>query len=307
MTSKSEASQEITRERGKERGKHTPFIMAFPPLHDTSEMTDFVRESFTWHWRRATCLPCPLLDDYQDLCPRFSLPEAERAALDFELPEMVQATFYAMLLNDAVELGIVSGFLTDDLKSSLEGLRWTSFEAWLSHTSHDLREAQLRQQTLPSEVHGKLPMDYHGLCPRFDLGMATRYAYGSNILKMVQAIFCAMVVEDAAKLGLSCRLTMDCMMWAMRKASAPNLSFSWRCSLLTAYIPEMVQDIFYVMVINEVAKLGLSSRDAMGHMMRDLLKDTQAPRLVEMVYNPQPRPEVTLRPRGAPSVSSDEE
>ncbi|KAJ8420401.1 hypothetical protein Cgig2_028073 [Carnegiea gigantea] len=87
----------------------------------------------------------------------------------------------------------------------------------------------------------------------------------------------------------------------------------------TAHIPEMVQAIFYAMVINEVAELGLSSRDAMGHMMLDLrelrwnivdswlqdiderLRDAQVPRLVEMVYNPQPRPEVTSRLRGTPS------
>ena len=97
--------------------------MAFPPLYDTKKMADFVRESIRWCGRRATRLPRPLPDDYQDLYPCFSLLEAERAVLDFELPEMVQATFYAMLLNDAVELGIVSGFLADDLKVTLQGLR----------------------------------------------------------------------------------------------------------------------------------------------------------------------------------------
>ena len=87
-----------------------------------------MRESFRCHWRGATRPPCPLLDDYQDLCLRFWLSDAERAALGFEFPEMVHATFYAMLLNDAVELSIVSGFLASDLRLSLEGLRWTSFE-----------------------------------------------------------------------------------------------------------------------------------------------------------------------------------
>ena len=67
---------------------------------------------------------------------------------------MVQAMFYAMLLNDAVELGIVSGFMAVDLKLTLEGLRWTFFEVWLSHISYELRETQLWQQTLPSGVHG---------------------------------------------------------------------------------------------------------------------------------------------------------
>ncbi|KAJ8435834.1 LOW QUALITY PROTEIN: hypothetical protein Cgig2_003857 [Carnegiea gigantea] len=134
--------------RGREREgpSHTPFIMAFPPLHESREMANFMRESF----RSAARLPHPLPDDYQDLCPRFMLPHAERVALEFKLPEM--ATFYAMLLNDAVKLGTASGFLAVDLKLALEGLRWMSFEAWLSCTSRDLWEARLRQRTLPSEA-----------------------------------------------------------------------------------------------------------------------------------------------------------
>ncbi|KAJ8448595.1 hypothetical protein Cgig2_010482 [Carnegiea gigantea] len=120
---------------------HAPFIMAFPPLYDTREMADFMRGSFRWHWRIAICPPHPLPEDYQDLCLRFTLSDAERAALDFELPEMVQVTFYAILLNDDVELGIVSGFIVIDLKLTLEGLRLISFEAWLSRTSRKLREA----------------------------------------------------------------------------------------------------------------------------------------------------------------------
>ncbi|KAJ8428264.1 hypothetical protein Cgig2_000326 [Carnegiea gigantea] len=73
------------------------------------------------------------------------------------------------------------------------------------------------------------------------------------------------------------------------------------------------------MVIYEVAKLGLSGRDAMRRMMQDLqelkwdididerLRDTQVPYLVEMAYKPYPHPEVTSRLKGAPPVSSDEE
>ncbi|KAJ8444806.1 hypothetical protein Cgig2_014995 [Carnegiea gigantea] len=119
---------------------HAPLIMAFPPLHGTKKMADFMREPLRWHWRSATCPPCLLPDDYQDLCPRFTLPDVEKAAVDFEVPKMVQATFYAILLNDVVGLGIVSGFIVVDLKLTLEGLRWTSFEAWLSHNSRELLE-----------------------------------------------------------------------------------------------------------------------------------------------------------------------
>ena len=130
--------------------------MAFPPLDGTREMADFVRESFRWHWRSATRLPHPLPDDYQDLFPHLTLSDVERATLDFELPEMIQVTFYAMLLNNAVEPGIVSIFLVVNLKLTLKGLRWTSFEAWLSCTSHDLQEGQLQQRTLPFGAGGSM-------------------------------------------------------------------------------------------------------------------------------------------------------
>jgi len=43
--------------------------------------------------------------------------------LDFEVPEMIHTTFYAILLNDAAELGILSGPIAVDLKLTLEGLR----------------------------------------------------------------------------------------------------------------------------------------------------------------------------------------
>jgi len=59
-------------------------------------------------------LPRPM----SELC----IARAEEVARNFELPGMVSATFYAMLLNDAVELGIVNRFMTVDLKVTLEGL-----------------------------------------------------------------------------------------------------------------------------------------------------------------------------------------
>ncbi|KAJ8442957.1 hypothetical protein Cgig2_019530 [Carnegiea gigantea] len=134
----------------------SPFIMAFAPLYDTREMADYVRESFIWRWRRATHPPHPLPEDYRVLRPHFSLPKAERAVADFELLEMVQATFYAMLLNEAIELGVMRGFMADCLKSLLVGLRWTCFEVWMSCTDHELRGAQLRQRIITVEVRGPL-------------------------------------------------------------------------------------------------------------------------------------------------------
>ncbi|KAJ8430384.1 hypothetical protein Cgig2_032123 [Carnegiea gigantea] len=62
-----------------------------------------------------------------DICIRYLVPPChvekakwcpnageEEVACDFDLPEMVQATFYAMLLNDVVGLSIARGFIVTD-------------------------------------------------------------------------------------------------------------------------------------------------------------------------------------------------
>ncbi|KAJ8422442.1 hypothetical protein Cgig2_019159 [Carnegiea gigantea] len=67
--------------------------------------------------------------------------KVEGVATEFELPEMVQATFYAILLNEVIELGVVHGLMAKGLKSALVGLRWSSFEAWMSRADHKLKEA----------------------------------------------------------------------------------------------------------------------------------------------------------------------
>jgi len=73
------------REREREEASFSPFIMAFLPLHDTTEMASFVRESFRWHWRSATRPPHPLPDDYRDLCQRFTylMQREQRSILNF--------------------------------------------------------------------------------------------------------------------------------------------------------------------------------------------------------------------------------
>ncbi|KAJ8423208.1 hypothetical protein Cgig2_006761 [Carnegiea gigantea] len=129
---------------------------------------------------------------YHVLCPRFSLPKAEGVTTDFELLEMVQATFYAMLLNEAVELGVVHGFMAEGLRSALLCLRWSSFEVWMSRDNRWSRgrSAVLRTDSKLQESRGgvgaveyvrdnfrwslrepsnlgprSLPSDYLGLCP----------------------------------------------------------------------------------------------------------------------------------------------
>ncbi|KAJ8432238.1 hypothetical protein Cgig2_007639 [Carnegiea gigantea] len=242
----------------------SPLIMAFPPLYDSREMAGYVKESFLWCWRRALRPPHPLLEDYYVLCPHFSLTEAEGAVADFELPEMVQVTFYAMLLNEAVELGVVCGFMAEGRKSALVrisscGSRLVRSE-WLAATLGTEQAAEyvrdhFRWTLTDPSVPSPWPLlsDYRDLCPRFDLGVAMRCARDSNIPEMVQTIFYAMVIDDTAEFGLSHRLTMDYFAHA-------------------AHIPEMVQAIFYAMVINNAAKLRILRKDTEECQMLDFRK-----------------------------------
>ena len=49
--------------------------------------------------------------------------------------------------------------------------------------------------------------DHLILYPTFDLGVATQYTQDSNIPEMVQAIFYAMVVNEVAERGITCRIS----------------------------------------------------------------------------------------------------
>ena len=84
------------------------------------------------------------------------MSEAEGAAANYELPEIVQVTFYAMFLNEAIELDIVHGFSAEGSRAALVGLRWSTFEVWMSCVDHVLREAQLHRPADEVEVRGSL-------------------------------------------------------------------------------------------------------------------------------------------------------
>ncbi|KAJ8433817.1 hypothetical protein Cgig2_017887 [Carnegiea gigantea] len=162
----------------------------------------------------------------------YVLSKAEEAACNFELPEMVQATFYAMLLNDVVELDIVSGFIAADLKASLEvreiatAIRerekensiifpnFLSTEQAAEYVRDNFHWSLRELSTLwPNLLH----KNHHGHCPNFELLVTMRYAESSHTPEMIQAIFYAMVLNEVAELGLSSRIAMDCMMSALRE------------------------------------------------------------------------------------------
>ncbi|KAJ8423976.1 hypothetical protein Cgig2_008751 [Carnegiea gigantea] len=108
----------------------------------------------------------------------------------------------------------------------------------MSRVDHELKEAQLWQQAVAVEVRGpsdgqdsklqeprgeateyvcdhfrwslrdpsapgprSLPLDYHGLCPHFDLEVAKQYARDSNTPEMVQIIFYTMAYHGLRDMG----------------------------------------------------------------------------------------------------------
>ncbi|KAJ8444873.1 hypothetical protein Cgig2_029804 [Carnegiea gigantea] len=192
-----------------------------------------------------------------------------------------------------------------------------------------------------------LPTDHHGLCPRFDLRVATRYAHDSNIPKMMQVIFYAIVMDDTAELGLSRMLTMDCMIWTRTLLKAafetstigpgePRLldlqtrhgtpHYQEESLLISEGILKSVPkpapfefrgpspefDHLVAMQFTHAAhipkmELKWDIVEVWLLFINERLRDTQVPCLVEMVYNPQSHSEVTSRLRDAPPIPSDEE
>ncbi|KAJ8436067.1 hypothetical protein Cgig2_000363 [Carnegiea gigantea] len=97
----------------------------------TEEIAIYVLEAFNRRLRRASRPHQPLPADYHELCLDFIRSDAKEDIRDFRAPEKVQVVFYAMVVNEALELGVLSKDLAEDLKSALVGLQCFIFEAWL--------------------------------------------------------------------------------------------------------------------------------------------------------------------------------
>ncbi|KAJ8420065.1 hypothetical protein Cgig2_028999 [Carnegiea gigantea] len=67
---------------------------------------------------------------------------AEQAAEYYELPELPQVIFNAMLLNEAEKLGVPHGPRLWSLEVALTELRWGAFESWIWLFSDRVYEAQ---------------------------------------------------------------------------------------------------------------------------------------------------------------------
>jgi len=67
--------------------------------------------------------PVALPDDFQALCLSYGFAVADEATRRFELPELPEVIFYAMLLNEAERLGVLYGRTIHVMESALLELR----------------------------------------------------------------------------------------------------------------------------------------------------------------------------------------
>ncbi|KAJ8419917.1 hypothetical protein Cgig2_028486 [Carnegiea gigantea] len=101
--------------------------IGFPCSLTTNEMTLYVLGKFERYRKEVVFPPHQLPSDYEELCPDFILAVAEEYAQDCEVPELPQAVFLAMLLNDTMKLGVLRGWMIGVMKSALKELRWSAF------------------------------------------------------------------------------------------------------------------------------------------------------------------------------------
>ena len=81
--------------------------MAFPRSLVPKAMGEYITRHVAWD-RRGIAFPLsPLLKDFQTLCPGFELTVGEQAAKYYELPELRQVIFYAMLQYKAERLWVL--------------------------------------------------------------------------------------------------------------------------------------------------------------------------------------------------------
>ena len=76
-----------------------------------------------------------------------------------------------------------------------------------------------------------LPLNFAGLCPKFDHPTAMQFAHAAHIPDMVQAIFHAMEINDVAKLGLLSRDAIGCMTLDRRELKWDIIE-AWLLSLI---------------------------------------------------------------------------
>jgi len=115
--------------------------MAFLRSLDTKAMGEFITCHFSWDRHGIAFTPSPFSKDFQTLYPSFELVVAEHATDYYELSELPQMIFYAMLLSEAERLGVLQGQALRSLELAFTELRWSAFESWIWLFANRIYEA----------------------------------------------------------------------------------------------------------------------------------------------------------------------
>ncbi|KAJ8435870.1 hypothetical protein Cgig2_028578 [Carnegiea gigantea] len=128
-------------------GPHRGLLtMAFPRSRSTSEMVQYVIRNFKWDRREVAFLPLPLPNDFQAMCQSYDLAITEGATRCFELPELPQVIFYAILLSEAERLGVLHWWTLHVTESVLTQLHWSTFESWVYLKGDWILKARFREE-----------------------------------------------------------------------------------------------------------------------------------------------------------------
>ncbi|KAJ8428639.1 hypothetical protein Cgig2_017138 [Carnegiea gigantea] len=109
-------------------------MVHFLNFTSTEMEAEYIQEIFRWLLRETSAQrPRPLPEDHLIFSLSFNLGMATRYAQDSNIPEMVQAIFYAMVVNKVAERGIMCRILAKYLMWALQQLHWGPFEFWFEN------------------------------------------------------------------------------------------------------------------------------------------------------------------------------
>jgi len=112
-----------------------------PNFFSTEQATEYVKENFLWSLKESfTLRPSLLPENHHGLSLNFDLLMAMQYAHNSRILEMTHAIFYAMVVNNARELGLSSRIAMDCMISALN---WGVIESWLWGIEKRLRRAQI--------------------------------------------------------------------------------------------------------------------------------------------------------------------
>ncbi|KAJ8438389.1 hypothetical protein Cgig2_006307 [Carnegiea gigantea] len=264
----------------------------FPNFSSIEQVAEYIRDHFQWALRDPLP-PCPrpLLSDYMAsaLASTLGWQRDDAAKLGHtkaglgpygglfthaaHIPEMVQAIYYAMVINDVVERRLIRREIGESLMLDLQKLRWDIIEAWLLSIDDKLKDTQVPR--LVETMYN----------PRLHLAVTSRLrdaapylAMRSNI-KIPLPLYVPLIrgrreekkkkmvhFSNFTSTEMGVEYVRETFRWLLRETSAqcprplPEdhliLCPRFGLGMATQYaqdsnIPEMVQTIFYAMVVNE--------------------------------------------------------